>query len=45
MAKENISKKEIYDKLIDISKSSRILGAEGLVVDIDEIITAIEKDL
>lgn len=45
MAKENISKKEIYDKLIDISKSSRILGAEGLVVDIDEIVAAIEKDL
>ena len=45
MTKENITKQEIHDKLMDISKSSRILGAEGLVLDIDEIITAIEKDI
>lgn len=44
MAK-GITKKEIHDKLEAIRNSARVLGAEGLVVDIDEIIERIKEEL
>jgi len=41
----NITKQEIHDDLVRIVNSARVLGAEGLVVDINNIIERIKKDL
>ncbi len=41
----NITKLEIHDGLVAIVNSARVLGAEGLVLDINNIIERIKKDL
>ena len=42
---KGITKKEIYDSLITITNSARVIGAEGLVIDINDIIERIKADL
>jgi hypothetical protein len=41
----NITKQEIRDALVAISNSARVLGNEGLFVDLTDLIERIEKDL
>jgi len=43
--KENITKKEILAKLITVRNSSQVVGQDGLVIDLNEIIAEIEKDV
>lgn len=40
-----ITKKEIAEKLQTILNSSRVLGAEGLAVDLEDLLERINKDL
>jgi len=44
MAK-GITKKEIHDQLIEIKNSARIMGSEGIVEDIDNIIERLKEEL
>lgn len=40
-----ITKKELHDRLQEISASARVIGANGLVADIDDLVERIAKDL
>lgn len=41
----NITKQDIRDQLVTIVNSARVIGAEGLVVDLNDLIERINKDL
>ena len=41
----SITKQELHEKLKEISASARVMGSEGIVQDIDELVARIEKDL
>ena len=45
MAKPNLTKEKIVKRLEAMRASSNVLGAEGLAVDLDELINEIKKDL
>ena len=42
---KGITKQEIHDSLVTITNSARVIGAEGLVIDINDIIERIKADL
>lgn len=41
----NITKEQIYERLLEILASSRVLGAEGLAVDLQDLTDRIKKDI
>ncbi len=45
MANAVITKKQIHDELSEILQSARVIGAEGLVVDLQGIVDRIKKDI
>lgn len=45
MAKPNLTKEKIIERLETITRSSRVIGAEGLVVDLEDLVNEIKKDL
>lgn len=45
MANTVITKQQIHDELLAIVASARVVGAEGLVIDIEGIVDRIKKDL
>lgn len=45
MAKPNITKKDIVDRLTVIKNSCIVVGESGIANDIDDLINGIKKDL
>jgi len=45
MAKPNLTKEKIVERLKAMRASSHIIGAEGLAVDLEDLINEIKKDI
>jgi len=45
MPKVNITKKQIHDRLLVMSKAATIMGSDGLAKDLAELAAEIEQDI
>ena len=45
MAKPNLTKEKIVKRLEVMRASSKVIGAEGIAVDLEDLINEIKKDL
>ena len=45
MAKPNLTKEKIIERLEVIKNSSKVIGADGIANDIEELVKEITKDL